>query len=222
MRPTLYDYVLSPSCYKARLMAAMVGVELESVAVDFHPGGEHRKPEFLMVNPAGTLPVLTHGDLILTETTALLVYLVRLAGRHEWLGEGDVASAARVQQWLAFSARLTGSLGLARLHDMLGRPADIEAVRWAGTLCLRELESALVENRLRGEDFLVGNVPTVADIACFPYAMLAPDGGVSLDPYPAIRAWTRRIRALPRFVEMPGIHRLHDLKPEPGEAEAAA
>ncbi|TNC51619.1 glutathione S-transferase family protein [Rubellimicrobium rubrum] len=222
MRPTLYDYVLSPSCYKARLMAALVGSELESVAVDFHPGGDHRKPEFLMLNPAGTLPVLTHGGLILTETTAMLVYLVRLAGRCEWLGGEDPASAARVQQWLAFSARLTASLGLARLHDMLGRPADIDAARWAGTLCLRELESALVENRLLGEDFLAGNAPTVADVACFPYVMLAPDGGVSLDPYPAIRAWTRRIRALPGFVEMPGIHRLHDLRPEPGEAEAAA
>lgn len=222
MRPTLYDYVLSPSCYKARLMAALVGIKLETVSVDFHPGGEHRTPRFLMLNPAGTLPVLTHGDLILTETTALLVYLVRLAGRREWLGEEDAAGAARVQQWLAFSARLTGSLGVARLHDMLGRPADIDAARWAGTLCLRELEAALVENRLRGEGFLGGPTPTVADIACFPYVMLAPDGGVSLDPYPSIRAWTRRIRALPGFVEMPGIHRLHDLRPEPGEAEAAA
>jgi glutathione S-transferase len=54
MRPTLYDYVLSPSCYKARLMAALVGVELESVAVDFHPGGAHRTSEFLLLNPAGT------------------------------------------------------------------------------------------------------------------------------------------------------------------------
>jgi glutathione S-transferase len=222
MRPTLYDYVLSPSCYKARLMGALVGVELETLAVDFHPGGAHRKPEFLLLNPTGTLPVLVHGDLILTETAAMLVYLAGLAGRREWLGEADAASAARVHQWLAFSARLTGSLGLARLHDMLGRSANIEEVRWAGTLCLRELEAALVENRLRREDFLAGAAPTVADIACFPYVMLAPDGGVGLDAYPAIRAWTRRIRALPRFVEMPGIHRLHDLKPEPGKAEAAA
>jgi glutathione S-transferase len=45
--------------------------------------------------------------------------------------------------------------------------------------------------------------------------MLAPDGGISTDPYPAIRLWTRSLRALPRFIEMPGIHRLHELKPEP-------
>ncbi len=43
--------------------------------------------------------------------------------------------------------------------------------------------------------------------------LLAPDGGISVDPYPSIRLWTRSIRALPGFIEMPGIHRLHDLKP---------
>jgi glutathione S-transferase len=68
---------------------------------------------------------------------------------------------------------------------------------------------------LRGDAFLAGNRPTLADIACFPHAMLAPDGGISTDPYPTIRLWTRSLRALPRFIEMPGIHRLHELKPEP-------
>ncbi|TGT14446.1 glutathione S-transferase family protein, partial [Mesorhizobium sp. M3A.F.Ca.ET.174.01.1.1] len=38
----LYDYVLSPSCYKARLMAALAGVKLDIRPVDFHPGAEHR------------------------------------------------------------------------------------------------------------------------------------------------------------------------------------
>jgi glutathione S-transferase len=44
---------------------------------------------------------------------------------------------------------------------------------------------------------------------------LAPDGGVSLDPYPAIRLWSRALRSLENFIEMPGIHRLHELKPDP-------
>ena len=48
----LYDYILSPSCYKVRLMAALTGVTLELRAVDFHPGLEHRGPELLALNPA--------------------------------------------------------------------------------------------------------------------------------------------------------------------------
>ncbi|OYU38209.1 MAG: glutathione S-transferase [Pseudorhodobacter sp. PARRP1] len=206
----LYDYVLSASCYKIRLMAALMGVKLQTEAVDFHPGRAHRSADFRSLNPAGTLPVLVDGDLVLTESTAMLVYLAR----PEWLGQ-SAAEAAQVQQWLAFSARLGASLGMARLHDMLLYPGDIDAFRRAGVECLRELDAHLTEARFAGRTYLVGDTPTIADIACFPNVALAPDGGVGLDDYPSIRLWSRAIRALPGFIEMPGIHRLHELKPAP-------
>ncbi len=212
----LYDYILSPSCYKARLMAALAGVKLTLRAVDFHPGAEHRGPELLALNPAGSIPILVDGDLVLTESSAILVYLAASAAP-AWLGTGEPAEAARIQQWLSFSARLTASLGGARLTEMLHRAGDLAALHTAGIAALRELEAALFEQRLKGEAFLVGNSPTVADIACFPYVALAPDGGVTLDAYPSIRLWMRALRALDGFIEMPGIHRLHELKPDPHE-----
>lgn len=208
----LYDYVLSASCYKVRLMAALVGEKLTLKAVDFHPGREHKSPAFRDMNPAGTLPVLVDGDLVLTESTAMLVYLATRAGC--WMGHG-AAQAAQVQGWLAFSARLGGSLGMARLHDMLHYPGDIDSFRRSGIDCLRELDSHLFEARLAGRTFLVGDGPTIADIACFPNVALAPDGGVALDDYPSVRLWMRAIRSLERFIEMPGIHRLHEMSPAP-------
>ncbi|MCA1443924.1 glutathione S-transferase family protein [Ensifer sp. IC4062] len=215
----LYDYVLSPSCYKVRLMAALTGVKLEIRAVDFHPGAEHRGPELMALNPAGSIPILEDGDLILTESAAMLTYLAAKAGP-EWLGSGAPEETARLQQWLSFAHRLTASLGGARLHEMLLRPGDIGTLQAQGIAALRELEAGLVEQGLRGMRFLASDRPTVADIACFPYVALAPDGGVPLDPYPAIRLWSRAIRSLDNFIEMPGIHRLHELKREhvePGE-----
>jgi glutathione S-transferase len=210
----LYDYILSPSCYKVRLMAALTGVELELRPVDFHPGAEHRGPELLALNPAGSIPILEDGDLLLTESSAILVYLAAQAAP-EWLAGSKPEEAAQVQQWLSFSGRLTASLGGARLHEMLLRPGDIAALQAQGIAALRELEAGLFEQAQRGKRFLAADRPTVADIACFPYVALAPDGGVSLDPYPTIRLWSRAIRALEGFIEMPGIHRLHELKPEP-------
>ncbi len=210
----LYDYVLSASCYKIRLMAALLGVKLEHEAVDFHPGRAHKSAAFAQLNPAGTLPVLVDGDLILTESTAMLVYLAQLSGR-DWLGPCDPKSAAQVQHWLAFSGRLAASLGMARLHDMLLYEGDIDAWRAQGHAALRELEAALSERRFAGGVWLVGDAPSIADIACFPNVALSQDGGVSLDAYPSVRLWTRAIRALDRFVEMPGIHRLHELRPAP-------
>jgi glutathione S-transferase len=217
----LYDYILSPSCYKVRLMAALTGIKLELRPVDFHPGLEHRGPELLALNPAGSIPILEDGDLILTESSAILVYLAAKANP-QWLASGELVEAARVQQWLSFSGRLTASLGGARLHDMLLRPGDIDALQTQGIAALRELEAGLVEQNFRGQRFLAADRPTVADIACFPYVALAPDGGVSLDPYPAIRLWSRALRSLAGFIEMPGIHRLHELKPEPTVEESKA
>jgi len=208
---------LSPSCYKIRLMAALVGVELTLRPVDFHPGGEHRGPELLALNPAGSIPILEDDGVLLTESSAMLVYVAANAAP-AWLGNGSARESASIQQWLSFSHRLTATLGSARLHEMLLRPGDIQALHAAGNQALRELEAALTEQRLRGLAFLAGDRPTVADIACFPYVALAPDGGVSLDPYPSIRLWLRALRALDRFIEMPGIHRLHELRPDPALA----
>ena len=213
----LYDYILSPSCYKVRLMAAILGIKLEIRSVDFHPGAEHRGPELLALNPAGSIPILEDGDLVLTESSAMLAYLAA-SGAPEWLGQGSPQETARVQQWLSFSHRLTANLGGARLHEMLLRPGDIKALQAQGIAALRELEAGLFEQGERGMRFLAASRPTIADIACFPYVALAPDGGITLDPYPSIRLWMRAIRSLPGFIEMPGIHRLHELKPDPHPA----
>lgn len=213
----LYDYVLSPSCYKVRLMAAILGIKLEIRPVDFHPGAEHRASELMALNPAGSIPILEDGALLLTESSAMLAYLAANAAP-EWLGHSSPQETASVQQWLSFSHRLTANLGGARLHEMLLRPGDIKALQAQGIAALRELEAGLFEQGARGMQFLAGNRATIADIACFPYVALAPDGGISLDPYPLIRLWMRAIRSLPGFIEMPGIHRLHELKPDPRPA----
>lgn len=206
----LYDYILSASCYKVRLMASLIGVPLTLKAVNFHPQRAHKSPQMLALNPEGTLPILVNGDDVLTQSAEMLRFLVK--DRADWLGNDP----AQTNHWLGFAADLNASLGLARLHDVLSFEADIDQVRRAGITHLRKLEERLTEQRIDGLAFLTGNAPTIADIACFPNTALAPDGGVSLDPYPAIRLWMRDIRTLPGFIEMPGIHRLHELV-TPGE-----
>ena len=210
----LYDYILSPSCYKVRLLASLIGADLELRPVDFHPGREHKSEALLALNPAGSIPILVDGNLVLTESSAMLAY-VAARRAPEWLGGSSPDVVAQVQQWLAFSNRLTANLGGARLVEMLHAEGDILALQSKGRDNLRELEAALFARKLAGQNSIAGDRLTVADIACFPYVALAPDGSVSLDPYPTIRLWMREIRALPGFIEMPGIHRLHELAPDP-------
>ena len=136
----LYDYVLSASCYKVRLMASLLGQDLTLHAVNFHPAREHKSPQRLALNPAGTLPVLRDGDLLLADSVDILKHLTR--GAPNWqVKEG---------RWLEFASDLNASLGMARLHDILNYDVDIARARADGVRQLRTLEAHLTEQRFDG------------------------------------------------------------------------
>jgi len=215
---TLYNYVLSGNCYKVRLLAALLEVSYETVAIDFHPGKEHQREPFLALNPAATLPVLVRGETILTETQAMLVWLAQVHDASgQWWPANNPQKIVSVVQWLGFSNRLSATVGELRLHSMLNKPINVAAAASASITVLRELESHLTEQRLMDVHWLAADHPTVADIACFAYAALSPDAGIEHDEYPAIRTWMHALRSLDGFITMPGIYELHELRSEQGE-----
>ncbi len=78
----------------------------------------------------------------------------------------------------------------------------------------------LMDQHLAGREWLALDHATLADIACYPYVMLAGEGGVDTRPYPQVRAWQARVEALPGFWPMPRIPGLPEvpLVPPPGPA----
>jgi glutathione S-transferase len=211
MNITFYNYVLSGNCYKFRLLANMLNVEYESIAVDFHPGLEHKSESFLALNPAGTRPILQVGHVGFTETQAMLRWLAQHHDpSHSWWPSADADKTVATMQWLSFSSRLSATVGKLRLHSMLDREIDVAATTSGALSTLRELESHLAEQRIRGSSWLVADSPTIADIACFPYTMLSPDAGIEHDAYPAIKNWLYELRSLDGFITMPGIPELHE------------
>ena len=195
----LHDLELSGNCYKVRLFSALLGLDVEIVPVDFM-GGAHKTPAFLEKNPFGEIPVLEDGDFILRDSQAILVYLARKYGGETWLPT-DPAGMAEVMIWLmAAENEIARGPNDARLHDKFGFPIDVAKARENAARIL-----GLMEARLSKNEWLALDRPTIADIACMPYVALSHEGGVSLDPYPAIRAWIARIKALPGFVSMPAL-----------------
>jgi len=77
-------------------------VAFEFINVD-PTNGEHRRPEFLAVNPAGKLPVLVDGDFILTESVAIVLYLAEKYPEKGFLPTG-LRARAEVNRWLLFTA----------------------------------------------------------------------------------------------------------------------
>jgi len=70
----LYFHPGSTNARRARLTAALLGIELDEKLVDFAKG-EHKAPAYMALNPNGAIPTLVDGDLVLTESRAIMQYL---------------------------------------------------------------------------------------------------------------------------------------------------
>jgi len=190
----LYDIGNSGNCYKVRLMLSLLGIEHVLKPVDYQRGAL-RAPEFLALNPLGEVPVLVDGDLILRDSQAICVYLAKRFGGGRFLPEAP-AELGRVMQWLSFAANeLAHSTSRARGIVAGRRKGDLAAHQALGHRAL-----AIMDAHLSGRDWLETGAPTVADVVCYPYTKLAPEGGVALDAYRNVRAWHVRLEALPRFL----------------------
>ena len=195
---TLYGAPLSGNAYKARLLLRLLGLEFEETVINLQTG-ENRTERFLALNPRGQIPTLVDGEVTVWDSQAILVYVARRYGE-AWLPTGP-AAMAEVMQWLALAENeLLFGLARARAVKVFGREFDLAECQALGHAGLK-----VMERRLGGHPWLAAGRPTIADIACMPYAALSCMGDVPLDDYPSIRAWIDRIRALPGFVAMEGI-----------------
>ena len=200
----LYDLHRSGNCYKVRLLLSFFRLEYEKVSVNAN-AGENRTPEFFKLNPRGQLPVLEDDGQVLWDSTAILVYLAAKYGEEHWLPREPYMLAC-VMQWLALEQN-EGRYGLARARAIaLGNSTpfaqlgNIDECRALADTALNVLES-----RLKSSSWLVGAQITIADVACYPYVALAPEGDIDVGPYPAVGRWQARIEAMPNYVPLPQI-----------------
>lgn len=204
----LYNDELSGNCYKLRLFMALLNLRYERVPINFHPEREHKDPTFLRINPMGQLPAIDDAGYVLRDAQAILVYLAtRYDDTQRWF-PADARARGRVALWLTVAEDITRSASAARLHDAFGYPFNVAACRSAAHKLFAHIDDHLADGEIAGHAWLAGDAPTIADIACFPYTALAPEGGIELTRYPALRRWIVRVKALPGFVGMPGIFAL--------------
>ncbi|MBV1900098.1 MAG: glutathione S-transferase [Kordiimonadaceae bacterium] len=193
----LYTFPLSGHAHRAELALSLLGVPYEAIMVDL-AGGEQRSDWFKKLNPEGKVPVLVDGDVVVSESTAILTYLAQKFDDGTWLPKGAQA-AATVEKWFA---RATSSLAIgpaaARLITIFGAGFDPVVTAEKAHAFL-----ALLDAELEGRDYLVGDHATFADVAIYSYTAHAPEGHVSLKNYANIRRWIAAIEDLPGFIGMP-------------------
>lgn len=194
----LYGHPLSGNTHRAAALLSILGVDYENITVDL-PAGAHKAPDFLALNPLGQVPVLVDGDLVLRDSTAILVYITRkFDTQNRWLPV-DAVGQAQVQEWLSTAVNevMQGPF-MVRAIPLFGIPADADAAKVKTTA----LFDALFEPHLKNRTWLVGDSATLADLACYSYIARVTEGDFSLDAYPAISAWLARVEALDNIAPM--------------------
>jgi len=199
MSRRLYGHALSGNVHKVRLLLGWLDLPCSEIPVDL-AAGEQRRADYLALNPLGKVPVVVDEDgTTIRDSQAILVYLAGRYGAGAWW-PADPAGQGLVAQWLSFAAHeIANGLALARLHLLLGVPADLPAAQRLAATSL-----ALLDAHLADRVWLELDRPTVADCAALPYVALAGDAGLSLEPHGHVGGWIERCRNLPGFVPMPG------------------
>lgn len=194
----LYRAQISGHSHRVELFLSLLGLPFELINVDL-AAGDQKQPGFLAMNAFGQVPVIQDGQLVLADSNAILVYLALryAADAEQWLPAAPLA-AASVQGWLSVAAGpLAFGPSAARVIQLFKLKADPQdAINRAHGLF------RVMEQHLDRSAFLTGSTPTLADVANYSYVARAPEGNVSLDAYPKLRAWLARVEALPGFVPM--------------------
>jgi glutathione S-transferase len=203
----LYCFAQSGNAYRAALMLNLIGADWKPIYVEFFKG-QTRTPEYRgQVNEMGEAPVLAHDGKKLTQSGVILTYLARHSGKYLPQGEDEELEALR---WIIFdNQKVNGFLGPYRFLKNFAKPAGDPAVlaffkgRIDGNL-------GIINKRLEGRKFLLGNRPTIADVSLAGYLYYpAEEFGFDIGKdYPAIGAWRERLKALPGWAHpydlMPG------------------
>ncbi|MBD3625203.1 MAG: glutathione S-transferase [Rhodobacteraceae bacterium] len=187
----------SGHCHRVELMLSLIDVPYETVDLDM-ANGAHKAPAFLAISPLGQVPAIDDNGTTLSDSNAIITYLAdRYGDLAQWAGRTPT-ERAEVQRWLSVAAgEIFQGPCSARLVTLFGAQLDHETTKAKAHMLFEMMES-----HLQDRDWLALERPSLADVAGYSYIAHAPEGGVTLAPYPAIQDWLRRIEALPGFVGM--------------------
>lgn len=195
-KPTLYTCARSRGL-RATWAAEEAGFDLDLKVVPFPP--RYKAPEYLEINPLGTVPLLIDGETRMTESCAIAHYLAVRAGAAGLVIAPDEADYG---EYLDYTYHADATLTFPQTVYM--RFAIFEKDKgWAeaGEAYAKWFEKRLVkvEQRLEGRDYLCGGRFTVADI-CIGYALvLAKSVGLDERVPGSLKAYRERLTDRPAF-----------------------
>ena len=191
IRLELTRYAWRPRAQRAFLLA-LAGQSFVYRHIDIF-SGEQREAGFENLSRFQEVPALLHGDRRLVQSGAILLYLAQTFGRFTGEDEDD---HWRIQEWLFWeNHRLLPSVALLR-YQLRWVPDSDQAVI---DFCRNRAEVVLgrLDRTFKDRPYLVGNGPTIADIACSGYIWFLDQAYLNIARWPALHAWRNRLSDLP-------------------------
>lgn len=191
-RLTLFGSFTSSSSYKPMLFLALSGLPFSFRTVNLKIGKQN-EPEHLARNRYGKVPVLQHRGLTIVQSNVILSYLAGATGVFEGKTEQDRWTA---REWLDWEADQITNVAKVRHYSRFRQvdPAVMDYFR-----PLAEAAIGFVDKSLQGREWLVGDGPTIADIGCWGRMVFMHEGGLDINRWPNVLAWSNRLKAMPRF-----------------------
>lgn len=197
MALTLYGAPGSGNCHKVARMLKLCDLPATYRYVDLKAGA-NQEPAFRAISPLGEIPALVDGETKLYQSPLILKHLAEKTGR---FGPDDADARQRVESWLIYDQqRIFPSIAvkrfIMRFTPEVGNPQVFAYLDFMAARALRELE-----RQLSVTDYLAGPDPTIADIACSAYVLLAGEAEIDVPgDWPMTAAWLDRLAALPGWV----------------------
>jgi glutathione S-transferase len=189
----IYGNPLSSPTNKVRYVANQTGTPY-----DFHNinlgTGEHRKPEFLTINPCGKVPALKDGDYCLGESNAIIRYLADKA--NSTLYPRDLQQRGHIDQWIDFAAQHIATATAKIMfntyfYKFRGVTVDERSLKEGHEFLAQYLP--LVEQQLTKHTYLTGNTLTLADMVMLSALDVCEVASVDLGKYPTLTKWRKTL-----------------------------
>ena len=154
-------------------------------------------PEYKALHPMGTAPIITDGTVVLSESGAIMEYIIGKYGSGRLAVAPDKPNFADYLFWFHFA---NGSMMPSQMGALGAKPGEEESPRARYMRARSDRAWGMVEERLGKTSYLAGNELTAADIIMlFPLTTMRAFVPRDISKYPNILAYLKRIGERPAY-----------------------
>jgi GST-like protein len=194
-----FYYWPTPNGWKVAIMLEECGLDYRMIPVNIGRG-EQFTPEFLAISPNNRMPAivdhnLEDAPLPIFESGAILMNLAEKTGRF-MPPAGDPRAVKEMREWLFWQVGNLGPMAGQVSHFVNYAPGDhpYSSERYSNEYhrCL-----GVLDKRLEDRPYLLGDDYSIADMAAWPWVLIAKPLGQNLQEFPNVQRWRKAIKERP-------------------------